>query len=332
MSEPERFPFPRSSALPEPRPKVAVGSCLVGQPVRFNGDHKRTNPYIEQMKSQLDLLPVCPEVGIGLGVPRETIRLVEVNGEGRALDSKTQQYDFTERLRDYADRQQANLPDLCGYILVKGSPSCGMERVNRYDEKGHRLPGGGTGIYARRIMQNDPLLPVEDDGRIHDHGLRESFVSRVYLYFRWKQLLSAGLTPASLTGFYADYKYLVMAHSVPIYKQLGSLLADCRSRPLEELADQVIRLMMDALKQVVTRGGQANVLQHLQGYLKHRLSKEEKQALQVLVRQYREGVVPLIAPMTLLQHHFEHAPDPYIERQIFMKPYPDELALRSHLF
>lgn len=326
--EQEQTPAPRLTA----RPRVAVGSCLVGQPVRFNGEHKRPNPYIEQLRAHVELLPLCPEVGIGLGVPRPTIRLVDVGGEDRAVDSKTGQQDYTGQLRDYADRQLDLAPDLCGYILVKGSPSCGMARVNRYHPDGRHLAAGGTGVYARRIMERDPLLPVEEDGRLHDHGLRESFISRVYLYFRWKQLQAEGLTPQKLIDFYADYKYLIMAHSVPAYQALGPLLADCKRRPLEELADQVIHLTMEALGRVVTRGGQANVLQHIQGYLKHKLSKKEKESLQSLILQYRQGIVPLIAPMTLLRHHFQRSPDPYIERQLFMRPYPEELALRSHLF
>ncbi|MCW8195518.1 DUF523 and DUF1722 domain-containing protein [Proteobacteria bacterium 005FR1] len=316
----------------EKKPVVAVGSCLVGEPVRFNGEHKRRNPHIEHLKDHLELIPICPEVGIGLGVPRETIRLVEVGGEMRARDSKTQQNDVTDALQGYADRQQKEMPQLCGYILVKGSPSCGMERVAYYNERGNKVASDQSGIYARRLLENDPLLPVEEDGRLHDHALRESFVSRVYLYSRWKSLLAEDLTFSRLVNFYADYKYLVMAHSVPIYQQLGPLLANGKQKELDELADEVIHLMMTAFKKVVTPGQQANVLQHIQGYLKNKLSAEEKRSLQQLIDQYRKGIVPLIAPMTLLKHHFERSPDPYIERQVFMRPYPDELALRSHLY
>lgn len=329
------FPDPEQGTEAKPttlkRPLVAVGSCVVGEPVRFNGEHKRSNSHVDRLSAFVDMVPICPEVGIGLGVPRETIRLVDVDGSTRARDSKTQQQDVTERLQNYADQQQQIFPDLCGYIFVKGSPSCGLFRVNRYNPEGHVIAADSAGVYARRILDADPLLPVEEDGRLHDNGLRESFVSRVYLYYRWRNLLAAGLTAGKLREFYADYKYLIMAHSVPAYKQLGPLLADAKNRSLQDLADEVIALMMTALKQVPTRGGQVNVLQHIQGYLKRKLSAEEKRSLEVLIEQYRNGIIPLVAPMTLLKHHFAHSPDPYIERQLFMQPYPEELALRSYL-
>ncbi len=313
------------------RPIIAVGSCLVSHPVRFNGGYKRRNMYIERLKKHADLVPICPEMGIGLGVPRETIRLVNINGELRARDSDTQKKDYTEKLQDYANEQLQRFPNLGGYIFVKGSPSCGFERVTKYNEKGSGIGNDASGIYAQRIIDENPLLPVEEDGRLYDHGLRESFISRIYLYHDWRQMLASGLTFRKLSLFYSRYKYLVMAHSVPIYKQIGPLLANGKKYPLDELADNIIMLMTTALKKVATRRSQTNVLHHLQGYLKNNLSREEKQSLRTLIDQYREGIVPLVAPMTLLRHHFKHSPDDYIENQVFMEPYPEDLALRSHL-
>lgn len=321
-----------SASNPQPkRPIIGVGSCLVSHPVRFNGGYKRRNMYIERLKKHTDLVPICPEMGIGLGVPRETIRLVNIDGELRARDSDTQTKDYTDKLQHYADEQIERFPNLGGYIFVKGSPSCGFERVPKYNEKGNGIGNEASGIYAQRLIDQHPLLPVEEDGRLYDHGLRESFISRVYLYHEWQQLNANGLTFQALTKFYSRYKYLVMAHSVPIYKEIGPLLANGKKQPLDELAHRVITLMTTALKKVATRRSQTNVLQHLQGYLKNKLSREEKQSLRALIDQYREGIVPLIAPMTLLQHHFTHSPDKYIESQAFMHPYPDDLALRSHL-
>lgn len=313
------------------RPMVAVGSCVLGEPVRFNGAHKRRHSHLEIIKPFFEFVSICPEIGIGMGVPREPIRLVEIEGALHARDSETQIKDYTAPLRDYADQQLLRFPELCGYVLVKGSPSCGYERVPRYNVKGNVIASDQAGIYAQQLMMRDPLLPLEEDGRLNDHRLRESFISRVYLYHHWRQLNKEGLTPDKLIKFYARYKYLVMAHSVPIYQQLGPMLANLNAVPLNECAQQVIALIMEALKKSVTRRSQTNVLQHLQGYLKRKLSASEKQTLQQAIEQYRQGIVPLIAPMTLLKHHFEQQPDSYIDGQVFMQPYPEELALRSHL-
>ncbi|MGI1679241.1 MAG: DUF523 and DUF1722 domain-containing protein [Cellvibrionaceae bacterium] len=313
------------------RPIIGVGSCLVAHPVRFNGGYKRKHMYIDRLKKHADLVPICPEMGIGLGVPRETIRLVDIDGELRARDSDTQTKDYTDKLKNYADEQLQRFPNLGGYILVKGSPSCGYERVTKYNEQGNGIGSDAAGIYAQRLMDQNPLLPVEEDGRLYDHALRESFVSRIYLYHDWQQLIASGLTFKKLSDFYSRNKYLVMAHSVPAYKEIGPLLANGKKHPLNELADKIILLMTNALKKVATRRSHTNVLHHLQGYLKNNLSQEEKKSLRSLIDQYREGIVPLIVPMTLLRHHFNHSPDEYIRNQVFMQPYPEDLALRSHL-
>lgn len=206
----------------------------------------------------------------------------------------------TGALEVCSDRQRKTSPSpLCGYIHSKAPPH----------------------------LEFDPLLPVEDEEHLQDQRVRENFVSRVYLYSRWQCLRADGLTFNRLVSFYADYKYLIMAHSVTAYKQLGPLLAKGRQRDLDELASEVIRLMMEALRQHSTPGQQANVLQHIQGYLKRKLSAHEKQSLQTLIEQYRQGDVPLNAPLTVLKHHFEREANPYIERQIFMRPFPDDVRL-----
>ena len=322
---------PNNSTSHLKRPIIGVGSCLVSHPVRFNGGHKRRNATIDGLKKHMDLVPICPEMGIGLGVPRDTIRLVNINGELRARDSDTQTKDYTEKLKNYADEQLHRFPNIGGYIFVKGSPSCGFERVSIYNELGNGIGSDASGIYAQRLMDLNPLLPVEEDGRLYDHSLRESFVSRVYLYHDWQQLVKSEITFKKLSDFYSRYKYSVMAHSVPIYKELGPLLANGKQYPLSELSEKIILLMTTALKKVATRRSHTNVLHHLQGYLKNKLSPEDKQSLRTLIEQYSEGIVPLVVPMTLLRHHFGQSPDQYIQSQVFMEPYPDDLALRSHL-
>ncbi len=304
----------------------------MGEPVRFNGDHKRRNPHIEKLSQHLTLQSICPEVGIGLPVPREPIRLVDQGANQatplRLMDSNTQTIDYTEAIEAFADSTQGAYP-FCGYILVKGSPSCGLERVKRYSAKGKLIASDASGLFTKRLQQNDPLLPLEEDGRLYDHGLRESFISRVYLYHDWRLFRQQTLTASSLLAFYSQYKYLVMAHSVSHYQELGKLLANLKNEELETIAQRLIEGMMVSLKKVATPASHTNVLQHLQGYLKNKIDSQQKRELSKVIDDYRRGIVPLITPLTLLQHHFNRTPDPYIEKQTFMAPYPSELALRS---
>lgn len=311
---------------------VGIGACLVGQPVRYNGAAKKSDSVLGQLGRHFDFRALCPEVDIGLGVPRPPIRLVD-RGDGllRAVDSKTGQRDVTEALRGVVHRQRGALDSLCGYVLVKGSPSCGYQRVKRYSPLGHVIKSDARGVFADELTRLYPLLPVEDEGRLHDDRLRESFVSRVYTYHAWKQLLAFGLTHHRLLTFYSRHKYLVMAHDVSRYRQLGRVLADAGRQPLEPLAEVVISEMMAALAQPATRRGHTDALMHIRGYLKRRLCAEEKQELGEIIEQYRTGIVPLIVPLTLLKQHFRRHPDAYIEQQVFMQPYPASLGLRNRI-
>lgn len=308
---------------------VGMGACLAGQAVRFNGSSKRAPGPLRQLSDYFEFRPFCPEVGIGLGVPREPIRLVGGAEAPRAVDSATGKRDVTDELAAWA--RGIDLDALCGYVLVKGSPSCGMERVKRYSESGAVLGVDATGVFARAIMEANPLLPVEEDGRLNDEVLRESFVVRVFTLHAWKRLQAEGLTRKGLIDFYSRHKYLVMSHDVESYRQLGRLLAQAGKTSLETLAADTIRLIMQALARPASRGRHANALMHVQGYLKRNLVGADKAELVALIEQYRKGIIPLVVPLTLLQHHFRRHPDPYIARQVFMQPYPAALGLRSRL-
>jgi uncharacterized protein YbgA (DUF1722 family)/uncharacterized protein YbbK (DUF523 family) len=325
--------------LPEPpgdaRIPVGIGACLLGHPVRYDGSHKKGSTVLDALSRHFAFRPFCPEVAIGLGVPRPTIRLVGPAGEHieqsslRAVDGATGTRDVSAPLRAYGERIGSSETELCGYVLVKGSPSCGLERVKRYSETGAMQPANATGLFAEALMRANPLLPVEEDGRLHDDRLRESFVARVFTLHHWHQLCRAGLTHHALLKFYARHKYLVMSRHVPTYQALGRLLADAKREPLDTLAPQVIALIMEALKRPATRRGHTNVLEHIRGYLKRRITADEKQELGEVIEQYRSGVVPLVVPLTLLRHFFRRYPDAYIEQQVFMQPYPHTLGLRN---
>ena len=312
-----------------PRPVMGIGSCLAGNAVRYNGETKRPNQHVKAISESFEMRAFCPEMGVGMGVPRPPIHLVGSEDEVRALDVATHTDDYTDQLAGYAGKVLELAPELCGYILVKGSPSCGYERVKRYLDNGASAASDQRGVFAAALGQADPLLPLEDDGRLNDPALRESFVTRAYTYHDWKLLLKEGLSPRGLVEFYSRYKYLIMAHHVPTYRELGRMVADAGKQPLEELADTFIGKLMQGLTQRATNRSHSNVLFHLAGYLKRDLPAPERQRLAELIDQYRLGLVPLVVPVTMLKHHFANKPNAYIDQQTYMAPYPDELKLRN---
>ncbi|MBK1726507.1 YbgA family protein [Halorhodospira neutriphila] len=313
---------------PQPqRIPVGVSSCLLGEEVRYDGTHKR-NPFVtEALSRYFEYVPVCPEVAIGLSTPRPPIRL-EWDGERvRVRGVRHRSIEVTEAMADYGRRKGAELGWLSGYILKSKSPSCGMERVKVYKEDGHPAGFSSAGAYARQLMEQNPLLPVEEEGRLNDPALREGFVCRVFCYHRWQRLRAAGLTRGGLVGFHADHKLLLMAHDEQRMRELGRLVSRLGEEGLEAVAQRYIQGFMAALARPATRGRHANVLYHLLGYLKGDLEESDRREAVTVIEQYRQGMVPLIVPVTLLRHHFRHAPDPYVERQLYLYWSPPDLAL-----
>lgn len=309
---------------------VGISSCLLGENVRYDGGHKRDAYIIGTLSEYFEFRPCCPEVEIGLGVPRPTLRLVQQDDAVRCVGVDNPAQDVTARLQAHADRLQAYYTDVCGYILKKDSPSCGMQRVRIYDAHG-RAQRQGIGIYARRMMHNNPLLPVEEEERLGDPALRENFIERVFVLRRWKILQANGLTPHTLITFHARHKLSVMSHDQNRYRQLGRLLAGVNDRNLQAVAGDYIAQLMQALQIIATRGNHVNVLQHIQGYLKKQLDADDKMELNEIIERYRIGELPLIVPVTLLKHHFRRCPDAYIDNSYYMSPYPQQLKLMNQL-
>jgi uncharacterized protein YbgA (DUF1722 family)/uncharacterized protein YbbK (DUF523 family) len=311
------------------KPVIGIGACLVGQKVRYNGDSKRKNTHIQDIAASSTLKAFCPEMAIGMGVPRETVRLVGALGETRLKDSATQSIDYTRPMQAYAEEVVSRNPDMAGYILVKDSPSCGMDRVKRYNDKGNVVLNDAMGVFAAQLNNIDPLLPLEEDGRLNDAGLRENFVARVYSYQDWKLFRKSELTHSGLLTFWARYKYLALSHDAHAYKAIGRLLSNARLRPLDDTADEFICLLMGALKKLATRKTHTNVLQHIKGYLKNDIEDRDKREIDSIITQYRLGTVPLVVPITMLRHHFMHNAKSYIAQQVYMEPYPAQLSLRN---
>ena len=315
---------------PFARIRVGISSCLLGEEVRFDGGHKRDSYVVGTLSEYFDFTPVCPEQAIGLGTPREPIRLVKKHDGVHVVGVKTVTRDVTEALRAYGEKMSRQMTDISGYILKRASPSCGMERVKVYSEEGMPVESG-SGKYAEAFMAQQPLLPVEEEGRLGDPVLRENFIVRVFVYHRWQSLTGNGLTAQGLVDFHTDHKYLIMAHDQAAYREMGRMVADTGKRDLDELAEEYVTVLMTALKKRATRRQHVNVLQHLFGYVSKHVDASDRAEMTDLIEQYREGLVPLIVPITLLKHHFRRHPDPYIERQYYLTPHPKELMLRNLL-
>ncbi len=313
-----------------PTVTLGISSCLLGNQVRFDGGHKQSNYILKTLSRFFEFKAFCPEVAIGLGIPRPPIRLVTNNKENEiisALETKNEKNDFTKSLNEYAEViAEKEIPQISGYILKKDSPSCGMERVKVYGEGGEFVHKDGVGIYAKVIKEQYPLLPIEEEGRLNDSNLRENFLMRVYLYHDWQNLMNEGITPSKLVEFHSNQKYLLMAHDQDKAREIGRLVARAGIDDIDELAQNYIENLMAVLKKQSNRKRHTNVLQHIMGYLSKDIDSHDKQELLNSIFSYQKNQVPLIMPLTLLLHHFRKYPNPYITNQRYLAPYPVELG------
>ena len=298
---------------------VGVSSCLLGQKVRFDGNHKHNKTVTDKLSKHWQYLPICPEMAIGMGAPRAPIRLHGDVTTPRAVGVSDKSIDVTHALIEFGRQKFKELGHISGYIFKKGSPSCGMERIKVYHGENNLLSTNGVGLYAKQIMSANPLLPVEEEGRLADAGLRENFVQRVYVYHAWQQLTQAGLTAQRLLRFHTQIKFTLLAHCERTYRQLGRLLADLKSDSLHDIAGDYIAQLMHALKMPATRTRHSNVLMHIMGFLKRHLNNGDKRELIAAIESYKTGVVSIDVPKVLLRHHFRYAPSSYIEQQLYLQ-------------
>jgi len=307
-----------------------VSSCLLGEKVRYDGGHK-LDPYLTEILGRyVEWVPVCPEVEYGLPVPREAMRLTGDPDAPRLLTARAG-VDHTAGMLQWAGiRLQAlENEELCGFIFKSRSPSSGMKGVKVYPPSGiptHR----GVGIFARAFMERFRLMPTEEDGRLHDPTLRENFIERIFVFKRWKEFQKSGGSTRALIDFHAHHKLLILSHSPKHYTALGRLVAHTVDYRQEELHAAYLQTLMEGLKLIATPKKNANVLQHLTGYFKRRLSADEKQELLEVIEQYRNGLIPLIVPIVLLGHYVRKYRELYLARQHYLNPHPAELMLRNH--
>lgn len=309
------------------RLKLGISACLLGEKVRYDGGHKLDTFLRDILGKYVEFLPVCPEAEAGFGIPREAMRLVGTPAIHRLVGIRTCT-DFTGRMVEWARRRLAELgrEGLSGFIFKSGSPSSGMERVRIYSGT-DSFTKTGSGIFARMFMDEFPLLPVEDEGRLHDPEIRENFIERIFVWKRWSDCEK---DPAGIVEFHTRHKLLVLSHSEGHYRALGRLVARAGVLPPELLAKEYSQTLMQALRLKATARKNSNVLEHMLGYFKKDLSSDEKQELLEVITRYRGGMLPLIVPVTLMAHYVRKYGQPFLKDQVYLNPHPLELKLRNH--
>ena len=310
--------------------KIGVSKCLLGEKVRYDGGHQRDRYVTDTLSVYFDYVPVCPEVEYGLPIPREALRLVGNPADPRLVTVRTN-IDHTEGMKEWAETRLKGLVDenLSGFIFKSRSPSSGMQSVKVYNESG--MPSHtGIGIFAAALMKRFPLLPAEDDGRLHDSVLRENFIERVFIYRKWQDFTQKGYSLQGLVEFHTDQKLLLLSHSPKHYTAMGRLVAGAKNFDGDVYA-AYLSLMMAGMKLQATARKNTNVLTHMAGYFKKVLSGDEKQELTEIIETYRKGLVPLVVPITLIRHYVRKYNEPYLMRQTYLSPHPMELMLRNHV-
>ncbi len=315
----------------EEKIKLGISTCLLGEKVRYDGGHKRDRYLVEVIGPFVEWVPVCPEVECGLPIPRESMRLVGSPENPRLLTHRTR-IDHTERLFSWAEQRLSRLEseEICGFIFKSKSPSSGMRDIKVHNDNG--MPVGKTsGLFARELMRRFPSLPVEDEGRLNDAAIRENFLERVFVVHRWRKMLHEQPSRQGLVDFHTDHKLLIMAHSEKHMRELGKLVAAPQNMPTDELFKLYFERLMDGLRLHATVKKNVNVLHHIIGYFKKRLTADEKQDVLQVIEQYHRGLIPLIVPVTLLNYFVRKYNEPYLKRQHYLAPHPAEWMLRNHV-
>jgi uncharacterized protein YbgA (DUF1722 family)/uncharacterized protein YbbK (DUF523 family) len=311
--------------------RLGISTCLLGENVRYNGGHSLDRFLRDTLGKYVEYVPVCPEVECGFGIPRETLRLVGDPKHPRLMTTHTG-VDHTDRMESWARMRVVELENknLCGFIFKSDSPSSGMERVKVYDEKG--VPRKvGVGVFARIFMERFPLIPVEEDGRLHDPILRENFIDRIFTYRRYRESTEGKNRIGNLVDFHTRCKLLLMAHSPKHLQRMGNLIANAKKLPMMDLFKDYEKLLMETMALKPSTAKHTNVLHHAMGYFKKTLSADEKQELLEIIDEYRKGLIPLIVPVTLLSHYVRKYGEPYLKEQTYLNSHPLELQLRNHV-
>lgn len=310
------------------RPRIGVSSCLLGEKVRYNGMHKRNSFIMDTLSKYVDFVGVCPEYECGMGIPREPVRLVGDIANPRLMTSNSGR-DMTDMMQKWIKSKLLELgkEDLCGFIFKASSPSSGMERVKVYNGHGGTA-GRAPGIFAKAFMERFPLIPCEEDGRLNDDNLRENFIERIFMLSRYSEEVLETGSAGVFVKFHAENKYLLMSHSEKHCRAMGKLVA--LGVKNKAVLMQYQEMFLEAMKLKATVSKHVNVLHHIMGYFKKQLTHDEKEELLEAIEDYRKRYVPLIVPVTLLNHYERKYKDEYLKTQYYLHPHPTELKLRNH--
>ncbi|MEN8158832.1 MAG: DUF523 and DUF1722 domain-containing protein [Myxococcota bacterium] len=311
--------------------RVGISSCLLGEEVRFDGGHKRDRFLTDQLGPFVEWVPVCPEVELGMGIPREAVQLARDGARLRMVGTKNGR-DWTAAMERFARARVRALAklELCGYVLKKDSPSCGMERVTVRAPNGARRREG-RGLFAAALLASDPARPGEEEERLNDPVLRENWIERLFAHRRLRSLLAGRFSFGRLVAFHTAHELQLMAHSPEATRRLGRLVANAKRMERKGLRARYARELMEALAVHATRRRHVNVLQHCLGYLRGRLDAPARRALGAQVADYRAGLVPLVVPITLIRHTVERLGIEHLAGQVYLEPHPRELMLRNHV-
>ncbi len=310
--------------------KIGISACLLGENVRYDGGHKHDRYVTDTLGQYFEWVPVCPEVECGLPIPREAMHLTGDHESPRLVTVRTR-IDHTERMVQWAGKKLKYLEgqNLCGFIFKSRSPSSGIGGVKVYTHEG--MPSGRTaGIFGGAFVRHFKLLPVIDDGRLHDMPLRENFLEKVFVFRRWQEFASSERRLGDIVAFHTDLKLQVMSHSPKHYTTLGRLVAGGKKSQTKALMEEYFLTLMDGLRFNATVKKNTNVLLHIAGYFKKRLNAEDKKELLEIIEHYHMGYVPLIVPIIMIRHYVKKFDEPYLKRQHYLNPHPIELMLRNH--
>ena len=311
--------------------RIGVSACLLGRKVRYDAGHKHDRYLTSVLAEHFELVEVCPEAEVGMGIPRETVRLEGEVGAPRMIAPKSGT-DWTDRMNAWSRRRlrEDDLQDLDGFVFKKKSPSCGLFRISVKPASGRSVLTG-RGLFAEAFSAAHPRVPAEEEGRLNDAGLRENFLERVFAYHRVKALFTGRWTRGAVVTFHSREKYLLLSHSPKHYKELGRLVARVADLKPAAFRERYLDLYMEALAVKATTKRHVNVLQHIAGHLREPVPKPELERLHAVIADYAAGVTPLIVPITLLKHYVELHEVPYVSDQIYLAPHPKELMLRNHV-
>ena len=311
---------PNPSLEAWPRPRLVVSACLGFAAVRYSGE-LIPDKVVAALKAHVDFVPVCPEVEIGLGVPRPTVRLVRGEDGPRMVQPKTGE-DLTERMRAFSRAFLSGLGEVEGFILKNRSPTCALKdaKVYAYADQGGAV-GHGPGLFAQAVMAAFPLLPKEDEGRLTSARIRAQFFTRIFGLARLRRLRDLG----ELMAFHARYKLLLMAYNQKETRALGRLLGEARGKAFQEVLRAYEAGFLRATEKPYRLGAMADALLHAFGHFKKDLSAREKAHFLDLLLDFREERAPLEAPLALLHSWALRFGQEYIEAQALLMPYPKPL-------